>query len=165
MDDVAADERLHHALTRARAVNLAEEELPALTALAELRRRQGRPDEARELLDQVWEGAERGPYPLHHADALNVLAQIERGAGNTSAAVDAATRAYTLAWRDGISADGAHCYAYWWGLQAAKAHLTALGAPVPVLSPFTLDGREPMPAVEIDPDDEFHVGDRAVEEE
>jgi hypothetical protein len=37
------------------------------------------------LLDAVWESAERGPYPLYHADALNVLAQIERDAGNTTA--------------------------------------------------------------------------------
>ncbi len=35
-----ASERLHYALTHARAVNLVEEELPALTALAELHRRQ-----------------------------------------------------------------------------------------------------------------------------
>ncbi|MCA9906067.1 MAG: hypothetical protein KC547_19560, partial [Anaerolineae bacterium] len=35
-----ADDRLHHALTRARAVNDAENELSALTSLAELRRRQ-----------------------------------------------------------------------------------------------------------------------------
>jgi hypothetical protein len=53
-------ERLHHALTRARSVNLVEEELPTLTALAELRRRQGRPEEARALLSDVWEAAERG---------------------------------------------------------------------------------------------------------
>ena len=44
-----ADERLHHALTRARMVNLVEEELPALVALAELRRRQGDVKAAREL--------------------------------------------------------------------------------------------------------------------
>ena len=44
LDDFAkADERLHHALTRARAVNLVEEELPSLVALAELRLRQGNP--------------------------------------------------------------------------------------------------------------------------
>ncbi|MCA9910132.1 MAG: hypothetical protein KC519_15850, partial [Anaerolineae bacterium] len=160
-----ADDRLHHALTRARAVNDAENELSALTSLAELRRRQRNLDDARELLDQVWEGAARGPYPLEHADALNVLAQIERDAGNTDAAIQAATQAYTKAWCDGISADGSQCYAYWWGLQAAKAHLAALGAPVPDLQPFTLDGREPMPEVEIDPGDEYHVGDRAVEDE
>ena len=70
LNDMAkADERLHHALTRARAVNLVEEELPALIALAELRRRQSDSGAAREFLDDVWESAERGPYPLFHADA------------------------------------------------------------------------------------------------
>ena len=84
-----------------RAVNLAAEELPALVALAELRRRQGDLKAARELLDDVWEPAERGPYPLIHADACNVLAQIERDAGDRAAAVEAATKAYRLAWCDG----------------------------------------------------------------
>jgi tetratricopeptide (TPR) repeat protein len=156
-DLAAADERLHHALTRARAVNLVEEELPALIGLAELARRRGDPTQAREHLDGVWELAERGPYPLFHADALNVLAQIERDASNTKAAIDAATKAYTLAWCDGISADGKECYAYWWGLQAAKAHLDALGAPTPVLPPFDPDNFEPMPEVEIDPQDEYNT--------
>jgi tetratricopeptide (TPR) repeat protein len=40
-DFATADERLHHAATRARMVNLVQEELPALVALAELRQRQG----------------------------------------------------------------------------------------------------------------------------
>src|SRR5262249_10121865 len=75
-----AEERLHHALTRARGVNFVEEELPALTALAELHRRKKEASIARELLTQVWDAAERGPFPLFHADALNVLAQIERDA-------------------------------------------------------------------------------------
>ncbi len=52
-DLVTADEWLHHALTRARTVNLVEEELPSLVALAELRRRQGDVKAARELLDDV----------------------------------------------------------------------------------------------------------------
>ncbi len=156
-DLVTADERLHHALTRARAVNLVEEELSALIALAELARRQGEPDKAQERLDEVWEAAERGPYPLIHADALNVLAQIERDAGNTEAAINAATEAYQKAWCDGISADGTVCYAYWWGLQKAKAHLEALGAAIPVLEPFDESKFEPLPEVEINPDDEFHV--------
>ncbi|HEY3139078.1 MAG TPA: DUF4062 domain-containing protein, partial [Blastocatellia bacterium] len=76
-DFALADERLHHALTRSRQVNLLEEKLPALIALAELRCQQGKPDEAREYLNDVWDSAERGPYPLFHADAFNVLAQIE----------------------------------------------------------------------------------------
>lgn len=152
-----ADERLHHALHRARQVNLVEEELPALTALAELRRQQGKPDEAREYLDDVWDSAERGPYPLFHADAFNVLAQIERDAGNLDKAIEAATKAYRLAWCDGPP------FAYHWGLVAAKKHLRELGALEPEMPAFDESKFEPMPEVEIDPDDEFHEGKVAEE--
>lgn len=93
-----ADEWLHHALTRARTVNLVQEELPALVALAELRRRQGDLKAARELLGDVWEAVERGPYPLVHADACNVLSQVEHDACEHTKAVEAATWAYRLAW-------------------------------------------------------------------
>ncbi|MBV6439405.1 MAG: DUF4062 domain-containing protein [Haliscomenobacteraceae bacterium CHB4] len=120
-----ADERLHHALTRARAINFVQEELPALIALAELRRQQGKTEEAREYLDDVWEAAERGPYPLYHADACNVLCQLERDAGNTEKAIEAATQAYRLAWCDGPP------WAYHYGLENAKKHLRELGAPEP----------------------------------
>jgi tetratricopeptide (TPR) repeat protein len=154
MDDiVTADEWLHHALARARAVNFVEGELSALIALAELRRRQGDEKAALEFLDDVWEYAERGPYPQFHADALNVLAQIERDAGNIEAAKDAATKAYELAWCDGPP------YAYHWGLEKAKKHLTELGVPFPDMPEFDETKFEPMPEVEIDPDDEFHVKD------
>jgi hypothetical protein len=91
------DERLHHALARARALNLVQEELPALIGLAEVRRQQDDLKAARELLDDVWEPCERGPFRLFHADAYNVLAQIERDAGEHEAAVKAATEAYRLA--------------------------------------------------------------------
>jgi tetratricopeptide (TPR) repeat protein len=147
-----ADERLHHALTRARMVNLAEEEIPALVALAELRRQQGEEKAAREFLDDVWESVERGPYPLFHADACNVLAQIERDAGNVVAAVKAATKAYRLAWCDGPP------FAYHWGLEKARKHLRELGASEPEMPPFDESKFEPMPEVEIDPEDEFHAG-------
>jgi tetratricopeptide (TPR) repeat protein len=150
-DFTKADERLHHALTRARAVNLVEEDQQALVALAELRRRQKDLKAARELLDDVWELSERGPYPLFHADAFNVLAQIERDAGNHAAAVDAATKAYRLAWCDGEP------YAYHWGLVAARKHLRELGAPEPQMPPFDESKYEPMPEVEINPHDEFYV--------
>ena len=143
-----ADERLHHALARARTVNLVEVELPALIGLAELRRRQGDLKAARELLDDVWEPCERGPFKLFHADAYNVLAQIERDAGNHEAAVKAAMEAYRLAWCDGPP------FAYHWGLQKAKAHLAALGVPEPTLPPFDESKYEPMPEVEIEPLDE-----------
>jgi ATP/maltotriose-dependent transcriptional regulator MalT len=152
LDDYGeADERLHFALTRARSMNYVQEELASLVKLAELGRRRGNLKTARELLDDVWEPAERGPYPLFHADAFNVLAQIERDAGNHAAAVDAATRAYRLAWCDGEP------YAYHWGLVAARKHLAELGAPEPQMPPFDESKHEPMPEVEINPSDGFHV--------
>jgi tetratricopeptide (TPR) repeat protein len=151
-DFATADERLHHALTRARMVNLVEQELPALVALAELRWRQGDAKAARELLDDVWEVAERGPYPLFHADACNVLAQIERDAGNEAAAVEAATEAYRLAWCDGPP------FAYQWGLEKARRHLREFGVNPPEMPPFDESKFEPMPEVEIDPENEFHAG-------
>lgn len=156
-DPSTAHKRLHHALTLARQMNLVEEELPALVDLAELRRQEGKPHEARELLDDVWDCAERGPYPLFHADAFNVLVQIERDAGNLDKAIEAATDAYRLAWCDGPP------FAYHWGLIAAKKHLHELGAPEPEMPPFDESKFEPMPEVEIDPDDEFHEG-KVVEE-
>ncbi len=140
-----AEERLQHALARARTVNLVEEELPALIGLAEIRRRQSDLKTARELLDDVWEAAERGPFRLFHADAFNVLAQIERDEGNHEAAVKAAMEAYRLAWCDGPP------FAYHWGLQKAKAHLAALGVLEPILPPFDESKYEPMPEVEIEP--------------
>jgi tetratricopeptide (TPR) repeat protein len=148
-DFATADERLHHALTRARMVNLAEEELPALVALAELRRRQGDLKAARELLDDVWDAAERGPYPLIHSDACNVLAQVEHDEGNQGKAVEAATKAYRLAWCDGPP------FAYHWGLEKARKHLRELGADEPEMLPFDESKFEPMPEVEINPPDEF----------
>jgi tetratricopeptide (TPR) repeat protein len=150
-----ATERLHHALTRARAVNYVEEELPALTALAELHRRQQHYDTTRELLEQVWAPAERGPYPLLHADALNVLAQLERDQDRREAAIAAATEAYKQAWCDGPP------YAYHFGLTNARRHLRELGAPEPQMLPFDASKYAPMPAVELDPEDEFYVGNSA----
>ena len=142
---VVAAERLQHALARVRRYTMFQEELPTVTALAELSRVQGEQARARELLEDVWEPAERGPYPLFHADALNVLAQVERDAGNREAAIEAATKAYRLAWCDGPP------YAYHWGLEAARAHLVALGAQVPELPPHDESRYEPMPSVENDP--------------
>lgn len=166
-DLVTAEERFHHALTRARAVNLIEEELAALTGLAELQRQRRRSDNSRELLEQLWAGAERGPYPLLHADARNVLARIERDEMNLNegeqrekhrvAAIAAATRAFELAWCDGPP------YAYHYGLANAKAILTELGAEDVIarleaeLPPFDESKFEPMPDVELNPKGEFWI--------
>jgi hypothetical protein len=43
-------------------------------------------------------------------------------------------------------------------LEKANQHLKELGAPEPEMPPFDGSQFEPMPEVEIDPDDEFHVG-------
>ena len=143
-----ADERLHHALTRARAVNLVEEELAALTALSALHLRRGDTTRARELLDMVWDFAERGPYCLLHADARNVLAEIEIAEKNLPAAIAAATAAYRLAWCDGPP------FAYDYGLRTARAHLRALGAPEPEMPRYDASKHEPIEEIPIDPEDE-----------
>ena len=141
-----ADERLHFALKRVRAIQVVEEELKILIALAEFYWIQGEIDKAREQLDDVWDYAERGPYPIFHADALNILAQIEIAAGNTEAAITAATKAYQKAWCDGPP------YAYHYGLQNAKRLLKELGVEEPEMPPFDPSKFEPMPEVEIDPE-------------
>jgi tetratricopeptide (TPR) repeat protein len=146
-----AAERLHYALQRARAVNAVEFELPALITIAELELRQNYPAEARARLNEAWKPAERGPYPLHQADAFNVLADIALAEGDKPAAIDAATNAYRAAWCDGPP------YAYHWGLVKAKAHLAALGAPEPAMPPFDENKFEPMPEVEINPMDKYWV--------
>jgi tetratricopeptide (TPR) repeat protein len=146
-----ADERLHHALIRTRAVNLVELELPALIVIAELKLAQGRRAEARAGLDDVWEAAERGRYPLHQADAYNVLVDIELAEGDRPAAITAATKAYRTAWCDGPP------YAYHWGLKKAKRHLVALGVPEPDMPPFDESKFEPMPEVDINPKDEYWI--------
>jgi tetratricopeptide (TPR) repeat protein len=146
-----AEELLHRALTRARAVNAVGFELAALVALAELELRRGHHAEATARLNDIWEAAERGPYPLQQADAYNVLSYIALAEGNRTAALEAATKAYKAAWCDGPP------YAYHWGLQKAKAHLAALAAPEPDMPPFDESKFEPLPEVEINPKDEYWV--------
>ena len=136
---VRAEERLHHALTRTRAVNVVEFELAALIAIAELALKRGDPASARASLGDVWEAAERGPYRLRQADAFGVLADIELAEGRKEAAIAAATEAFKAAWCDGPP------YAYHRGLGEAKAQLAALGATEPVLPPFDESKFAPMP--------------------
>ena len=100
-DLAVADERLHHALTRTRAVNVVESELPALIAIAELAQRRDDLEGAKARLDEVWDAAERGPYPLYQADAFNLAAEIACAEGDKEAAIEAATKAYRAAWCDG----------------------------------------------------------------
>lgn len=146
-----AFENLNMALERARKVDFVEEELLTLAGLAEGHRRLGEIDEARARLDEIWVPAERGPYPLIHADARNILARIERDVLNCSAAISAANQAYELAWCDGPP------YAYQYGLQIAKQLITELNASEPQLRTFDERAFEPMPDLELNPSDEFKV--------
>lgn len=147
-----AAEYLHYALNGAREVSLLEEELPILVALAELYRRQRNIEAACELLDDVWEPAERGPYPLFHADAYNVLAQIEHDTGNEETAGDAANKAYRLAWCDGPP------FAYHWGIKMACKHLAELSIPEPSdLISFDASRYKPVPEIEIVPPNELEA--------
>jgi tetratricopeptide (TPR) repeat protein len=146
-----AEQCLGDVLEDCRSVQLPREEMETLQALAQLRRVQGNLSAAREFLEDLFAQSERGPYRLVHADAYNVLAQIERDEGNPAAAIAAATKAYRLAWCDGPP------FAYHWALEKAKEHLKELCAPEPALPPFDESKFEPMPEVEIDPEDEFHV--------
>jgi hypothetical protein len=146
-----AEERLHRAITRARAVNVVEFEIPILIAIADLARRRDDLAGAKDRLDEVWAAADHGPYPLHLADAYNLAAGIARAEGEKKAAIEAATKAYRAAWCDGPP------YAYHWGLEKAKAHLQAFGAPEPEMPPFDESRFEPMPEVEINPKDEYWV--------
>jgi tetratricopeptide (TPR) repeat protein len=150
-DFSSAEHSLKYALNRARSVGFVQEELPALTALVELELRRNQYETALGLLDQIWSPAERGPYPLWHADARNVLAQLERDLGHRDAAMKAAIEAYRLAWCDGPP------YAYAPALARARQHLQELGAPEPQLPPFDPAKFPPLPEVELNPHDEFHV--------
>jgi hypothetical protein len=98
-------------------------------------------------LFRIFEGHPCGPYPLLHADARNVLAEIEISENNRDAAVAAATAAYRLAWCDGLP------FAYDYGLRTARAHLRTLGAPKPEMPPYDASKHEPIEDVPIDPED------------
>lgn len=137
-----AEEYLNDALAQARALNLVVEEIPARTWLAELHRQQGNLRAARELLDGVWEPAERGSFVPYHADAYNILAQIERDEGKIDEAISAARSAYFLSWCDGPP------YAYHWGLEQARAHLVELNAVEPDILAFDEKQHTPLPEFE-----------------
>jgi tetratricopeptide (TPR) repeat protein len=143
-DQLQADNDLNDALRDARADNIVVEEILALIGLAQLRLRQGNAQAAREMLADIWESAEEGPYPLFHAEACNVLAQIEREEGNRERALEAATKAFRLAWCDGPP------FIYHHELKTARAHLAGLGAPEPQEPPFDESKYEQMPEIEID---------------
>ena len=88
---------------------------------------------------------------LRNGTISAVNTQIAASEAQSNAAIEAATKAYRLAWCDGPP------FAYHWGLEKAKQHLKELGAPEPEMPPFDESKFEPMPEVEINPRDEFYV--------
>jgi hypothetical protein len=124
-----------------------------MIALAELRRRQGKRDAVRLLLQDAREIGARGQYRLHLADIENTRARLATDEGDLASAVAAATEAYRLAWCDGPP------FAYTWALTEAAMHLYTSGAAPPRdLPPFDASAHPPMPQVEINPADEWHLG-------
>jgi len=148
MDLNIADERLHHALLRARRVQLIQEEMPILVSLAHLHLLKRELSKVREWLDEFWELTQGRQYPIFQADALIVLAQIEHEESNTNAAIQAVTEAYCKAWCDGPP------FAYHLGLQKSRKLFKAFGATEPELLPFDQSKYEPMPEIKINPDNE-----------
>ena len=148
-DYTLAQERLNYAMQRCKDIDFVEEILPALRVLAEMARRQNHCQQARNYLQQTWQLAQRGPFPLYNSDSYNTLARIELSEGNRDAAYKAATTAYTLAWCDGPP------YAYQRGLDEALEIMQALNQTAPALPAYDSSNYEPIPDVELNPDDEF----------
>jgi hypothetical protein len=90
-------------------------------------------------------------YPLCHADALNVLTQVERDEGNREAAIVAATKAYTLAWCDGKP------FAYHYGLTTAHKHIQELGTRDPQLPDFDKSKIDSIAEMELNPTDKSWI--------
>lgn len=98
LDD--AIDHLSAALSLARKIGSASE-IGLTIDIAQIHFKANRTEKARELLADLWDPLQRGPLPLHHARACNLLAKIEHSASNTNSALDAARTAYQLAWNGG----------------------------------------------------------------
>ncbi len=99
----------------------------------------GRLPEARDHARDAVELAGRAELRLRWADALNVLSRVERAAGDTETAAQAAREAYRQAWCDGPP------FSYAAGLDEARANLTAVSAQEP--SGLGFESGEPFPDV------------------
>jgi tetratricopeptide (TPR) repeat protein len=130
-------------------LDFCEEILPHLRVWADLELRRGNYDAARDYVKRSLVRAETGPYLLYNVDSYQILAMIEQACGNASAAIDAATQAYNLAWCDGPP------YAYQRGLDDAAKLLTDLGAAAPEMPAFDKSRFEPIPDIEINTKDEY----------
>jgi nucleoside phosphorylase/tetratricopeptide (TPR) repeat protein len=121
-----AEELFGECIARARQATFLEREIPALIGLAEIKRRRGNLEGARDRIQDVWELVRSAPYRLFHADSCIVLAHIHQDEGNLDSAITVAKEAFQLAWC--ITGPP---YAYHWGLVATRRHLAVLGVPEP----------------------------------
>ena len=126
---------------RAETHNLHAIEAEALIQLAELYRRRRQFDMARDCLRATDELIVRGSLRLRAADALNVLARVERDAGRPVEAATAAKAAFQKAWCDGPP----HAYAR--GLEEARETVLTLGLPAPADLP-TATAIDPLQPVD-----------------
>ena len=142
-DEDRAGELLSGVLVDTREAGLGEQEIVALTQLAQWHLRADRLPEARGYARDAVELAGRAELRLRCADAFNVFSRVERTAGDTEAAAQAAREAYLQAWCDGPP------FSYAAGLDEARVNLSAVGAPEPSCPGFELG--EPFPEVLIKP--------------
>jgi hypothetical protein len=148
-----AENRLRSALTEAHAINYREETTQIRIGLAELYLHQQQYRDAHDLLEDVWETVERGPYPLIQTDALIIEAYIAHAEKQHVRAQELALNAYHKAVCDGYP------YCYDVGLQKAIQLLQLLNIKVPPLPSANLKGRAAIPAVQSTHDDHIPQGD------
>lgn len=106
-----------------------------LGCLARARIRQGRQNEARELIAEAFEEKEKWDvFDLHNSTATVYLAL-----GEYKLAKEHAIIAYKKSWADGPP------YSVWWDLERAKSLLKELDVPEPDMSPFDSAQVRPIP--------------------
>ncbi len=94
-------EKLHHANSMASETCFVEEIIPGLRAQAIAARLQGRCNDARLLLDQIWPFTSAGPYPMYECDARMESARLYDTIGEQEGAEMERARTLDLAFADG----------------------------------------------------------------
>jgi len=128
------------ALTRAREIGGSMSETSLMLAFAELYHSKGEPDRARDALADSWEPLQRGLLRVMHANACNILAEVEHATGRLHEAAQAASFAYRLAWCDGPP------YSLMHELERSRGMLTRCGVAEPIIgneSVYEEQGRRP----------------------
>jgi len=134
----AAEEVLHDAIRRSRAIDYLVAEVDAVVELAALYEKTDSRRRATELLTDIMDSIERGPFGLAKARACNLLARLCKSEGDTDGARGWALKAFEAAWGEGPP------FSYASQLKAATNFLAQLGCDLPVWA----NNREQLPPVE-----------------